>query len=158
MARLLTLLLSAMLGASACAAAPLPPLRPLDDGELSAVVGGDGLNFAAHIVLNDPTLVGAVTDSRLSIGFKGNGQSSFIVLKNVRGTVDMFSVSLSTVQMPDGSEAVAIGLPGYVKYSNFGFESLSVQSDPLAPVTSSMGSLNINGTLSIQGQVRMWAH
>lgn len=148
-------LLAAILSASACAA---PPLRPLDDGELASVVGGDGLNFAAHIVLNDPTLVGAVTDSRLSIGFNGNGQSSYIVLKNVRGTVDMFSVSLGTVQMPDGSEAVAIGLPGYVKYTNFGFESLSVQSDPLAPVNNSMGSLNINGTLAIQGQVRMWAH
>jgi hypothetical protein len=155
MARLLTLLLAALLGAPAWAT---PPLQPLDDGELSGVVGGDGLNFAAHIVINDPSLVGAVTDSRLSIGFNGNGQSSYIVLKNVRGTIDMFSVSLSTVQMPDGSDAVAIGLPGYVKYSNFGFESLSVQSDPLAPVTNSMGSLNINGTLSIQGQVRMWAH
>ena len=150
-----TLLFLAVLSAPARAA---PPLQPLDDGELSAVVGGDGLNFAAHIVLNDPTLVGAVTDSRLSIGFNGNGQSSYIVLKNVRGTVDMFSVSLSTVQMPDGGEAVAIGLPGYVKYTNFGFESLSVQTDPLAPVTGSMGSLNINGTLAIQGQVRMWAH
>lgn len=147
-----------------CAAAALPvraapaALAPLDDAALSQVAGGDSINFAAHVVLNDPSLVGAVADSRLSIGFNGNGQNSYIVIKNVRGTVDMFSVSLGPVKMADGSDAIAIGLPGYVKYSNFGFESLSVQGDPLAPVTSSMGALNINGTLSIQGQVRMWAH
>jgi hypothetical protein len=135
------------------------PLRALDDGELSQVSGGDGISFAAHVVLNDPTLVGAVSDSRLSLGFSGDGQNRYIVFKNVRGTVDMFAVSLGVHNRNDGGgDYIAIGLPGYVRYTNLGFESLSVQMDPAAPVTGNLGSLNINGTVSLQGQVRLWSH
>lgn len=135
------------------------PLQALDDSELSKVSGQDGISFAAHISLNDPTLVGAVSDSRLSLGFKGDGQNRYIVFKNVRGTVDMFAVSLGVQTRTDGGgDYIAIGLPGYVRYTNFGFESLSVQSDPNAPVTGNLGSLNINGTVSLQGQVRLWSH
>ncbi|SHN15586.1 hypothetical protein SAMN05192549_1058 [Duganella sacchari] len=135
-------------------------LRALDDGELSQVSGGDGISFAAHVVLNDPTLVGAVADSRLSLGFSGDGGSKrYIVFKNVRGTVDMFAVSLGVQTRTDGGgDYIAIGLPGYVKYTNFGFESLSVQNDPNAPVTGNLGSVNINGVVSLQGQVRFWGH
>ncbi|MES2164423.1 MAG: hypothetical protein V4476_24985 [Pseudomonadota bacterium] len=135
------------------------PLRALDDQELSQVSGQDGISFAAHISLNDPTLVGAVSDSRLSLGFNGDGQNRYIVFKNVRGMVDMFAVSLGVQTRPDGGgDYIAIGLPGYVRYTNFGFESLSVQTDPNAPVTGNLGSLNINGTVSLQGQVRLWSH
>lgn len=135
-------------------------LRPLDDAELSQVRGGDGISFAAHVVLNDPTLVGAVADSRLSLGFSGDGgQKHYIVFKNVRGVVDMFAVNLGVQTRSDGGgDYIAIGLPGYVHYTNFGFESLSVQSDPTAPVTGNLGSVNINGTVSLQGQVRFWGH
>ncbi|MYM24793.1 bacteriocin [Duganella sp. FT135W] len=134
-------------------------LKPLDDKELSQVSGGDGISFAAHVVLNDPTLVGAVADSRLSLGFAGDGQNRYIVFKNVRGTVDMFAVNLGVQTRTDGGgDYIAIGLPGYVHYTNLGFESLSVQTDPTAPVTNSLGSLNINGTVSLQGQVRFWGH
>jgi hypothetical protein len=57
-----------------------------------------------------------------------------------------------------GGDYIAIGLPGYVRYTNFGFESLSVQTDPNAPVTGNLGSFNINGNISLQGQVRLWSH
>jgi hypothetical protein len=135
------------------------PLRALDDSELSLVSGGDGISFAAHVVLNDPTLVGAVGDSRLSLGFKGDGVNRYIVFKNVRGTVDMFAVSLGVQARGDGGgDYIAIGLPGYVRYTNLGFESLSVQMDPLAPVSGNLGSININGTVALQGQVRLWGH
>ncbi|MRW85598.1 hypothetical protein GJ698_16060 [Pseudoduganella sp. FT26W] len=134
-------------------------LRALDDAELAKVIGGDGISFAAHVVLNDPTLVGAVSDSRLSLGFSGGGQNRYIVFKNVRGTVDMFTVNLGVQTRSDGGgDYIAIGLPGYVRYTNFGFESLSVQNDPSAPVTGNLGSININGTVSLQGQVRFWGH
>ena len=134
------------------------PLQSLDDAELSQVSARDGIAFAAHIVINDPTLVGAVADSRLSLGFGGDGPNRYVVIKNVRGVIDMFGVGLSVERKPDGSDYVALSLPGYVKYTNFGFESLSVQNDPLAPVSSSMGSVNINGSLWMQGQLRIWAH
>ncbi|WP_377703642.1 hypothetical protein [Pseudoduganella sp. UC29_71] len=135
-----------------------PPLQALDDQELAQVSARDGIAFAAHIVINDPTLVGAVTDSRLSLGFGGDGPNRYVVIKNVRGVIDMFGVGLSIERKPDGGDYVALTLPGYVKYTNFGFESLSVQNDPQAPVTSSMGSVNINGSLWMQGQLRIWAH
>jgi hypothetical protein len=154
MARALFLLMALMAGA-----AHADPLRALDDTELSQVSGGDGISFAAHVVLNDPTLVGAVSDSRLSLGFKGDGVNRYIVFKNVRGTVDMFAVSLGVQNRSDGGgDYIAIGLPGYVHYTNLGFESLSVQMDPNAPVTGNLGSININGTVSLQGQVRLWGH
>jgi hypothetical protein len=135
-----------------------PPLQALDDQELAQVSARDGIAFAAHIVINDPTLVGAVADSRLSLGFGGDGPNRYVVIKNVRGVIDMFGVGLSVERKSDGGDYVALTLPGYVKYTNFGFESLSVQNDPQAPVTSSMGSVNINGSMWMQGQLRIWAH
>jgi hypothetical protein len=95
---------------------------------------------------------------RLSLGFGGDGPNRYVVIKNVRGVIDMFGVGLSVERKPDGGDYVALTLPGYVKYTNFGFESLSVQNDPQAPVTSSMGSVNINGSMWMQGQLRIWAH
>jgi len=148
----------AILSACSCALAAAAP-QPLDDQELEQVTGRDGISFAAHISINDPSLVGAVTDSRLSLGFNGDGTNRYIVIKNLRGMVDMFAVSLSAKTRSDGSgDYIAIGLPGYVRYTNFGFESLSVQTDPMAPVTGNLGSMNINGTFSLQGEVRIWSH
>jgi hypothetical protein len=141
-----------------CGAARAGDLKPLDDEALSQVAARDGVSIAAHIVINDPTLVGAVADSRMSLGFGGDGAMRYIVLKNVRGVVDLAGVHIDAAKKPDGTDYVAVTLPGYVKFTNLGFESLSVQSDPLAPVTSSMGSINVNGTMSMQGQVHIWAH
>lgn len=149
----------AILCAGSCALAVAAPLQALDDQALEQVTGRDGISFAAHISINDPSLVGAVTDSRLSLGFNGDGTNRYIVIKNLRGTVDMFAVSLGAKSRSDGNgDYIAIGLPGYVRYTNFGFESLSVQTDPSAPVTGNLGSLNINGTVSLQGELRIWTH
>ncbi len=135
------------------------PSKPLDDNELSGVNARDGISFAAHISINDPTLVGAVTDSRLSLGFHDGAEPRYIVLRNVRGTVDMFAIGLNVQARPDGSgDYIAITLPSQVRYTNFGFESMSVQNDPNAAVTGNLGSVNINGSLQLQGQFRMWAH
>jgi len=68
----------------------------------------------------------------------------------------MFALTLDVLKKPDGSgDYVALGLPVYMKYTNYGFESLSVQTDPQAPATGNLGSFNINGTLSMQGQVEV---
>lgn len=149
----------AILAACSCAAALAQP-RALDDEELEKVTGQDGISFAAHVSINDPTLVGAVTDSRLSLGFNGDGSNRYLVIKNLRGTVDMYAVSLGARSRNDGSggDYIAIGLPGYVRYTNFGFESLSVQTDPTAPVTGNLGSMNLNGVVNLTGEVRIWTH
>lgn len=140
------------------AAHAAPPLRALDDKELEKVNARDGISFAAHIVINDPSLVGAVSDSRLSLGFNDGAQSHYVVLRNVRGVIDMSTVSIDVHQKPDGGDYVALTLPGTVHYTNFGFESMSVQNDPNAAVTNSLGSFNVSGDVHMTGQVRMWAH
>jgi hypothetical protein len=140
------------------AAAGAASLQPLDDEALGRVAARDGVSFAAHIVINNPELVGAVTDSRLSLGFGGDGPNRYVVIRNLRGVVDIGGVHIDIEKKPDGGEYVAVSMPSYVKFSSLGFESLSVQSDPLAPVTSSMGSVNVNGTMHMQGQFRIWAH
>ncbi|XLZ72720.1 hypothetical protein ABT364_12345 [Massilia sp. SR12] len=135
------------------------PPTALDDSELSSVTARDGISFAAHIVLNDPRLVGAVSDSRLSLGFHDGSQARYIVLRNVRGAVDMFAIGINVKPRPDGSgDYIAITLPAYTRYTNFGFESMSVQNDPNAAISGNLGSVNINGSLQMQGEFRMWAH
>ena len=135
------------------------PPRPLDDSELAGVNARDGISFAAHIVINDPTLAGAVTDSRFSLGFHDGGTPRYIVLRNVRGTVDLSATSVNVQARPDGNgDYIAITLPSQMRYTNFGFESMSVQNDPGAAVTGNLGSVNLDGSLQIQGQFRMWAH
>ncbi len=135
------------------------PLHALDDSDLAQVAGQDGVSFAAHIVINDPTLAGAVSDSRLSLGFAGaDGSRRYLVLRNVRGVIDMATVGIDVHTRPDGGDYLALTLPGTVRFERFGFASMSVQNDPLAPVTASMGSLDIDGTLNMTGQLRLWAH
>lgn len=153
MRRLLSLILS-LLVISGHALAQ----QPLDDAALSDVSGADGVNFAMHLSLNDPTLANPSVDSRISMGFNVDGRTTHIVVRNLRGALDVFGLSLDVEKKPDGTDYLAIGLPAHVKYTDFGFESLSVQTDPAAPVTESLGRLSVNGTINMQGQLRMWAH
>ena len=132
--------------------------QPLDDAELSDVSGADGVSFAISLNLNDPTLTNAVADSRISMGFNVDGKTTHIVMRNPRGKLDIFGVSLDVEKKPDGSDYLAVGLPAHTKYTDFGFESLSVQTDPTGPVTESLGRWSANGTVNMQGQLRMWAH
>lgn len=142
------------LSASVMAQGPLP----LDDDELGQVSGGDGISIAMHYALNDPSIPG-VTQNRRSWGFKDeNGQSTYLVYQNMHGTIDMFALKLDVEKTPDSADYLAITLPPHLKFTNFGFDSLSAQTDPLGPVTDSIGGFNVNGTLSMQGQLRLWAH
>ncbi|HEX2530002.1 MAG TPA: hypothetical protein VHK70_00865 [Burkholderiaceae bacterium] len=150
--------LGAAIGLWLAASALAQPPRPLDDAELSGIDGRDGVALALHLSLNDPTLPNAVADSRLSVGFNVDGTNTYLVVKNLRGAIDLFSVTVDIRQKPDGTDYVALGLPGHVKFTNFGFESLSAQADPLAPVTESLGRINLDGTLSLKGELRLWAH
>lgn len=155
-ALLLAMVLASSVAASTAAAAQ--ELQPLPDAELSRVSGADGINFAMHLALNDPTLPNPVTDSRISLGFKVDGKTNYLVIKNLRGTIDMAGVSLSVNKQQDGSDYLALALPSTMKFTNFGMDSLSAQADPLAPVTDSIGRFTVNGSISMQGQFRFWAH
>ena len=144
-------LLVAVVGLCLHGAALAQQLRALDDAELAQVRGGDGVSIAMHFVPNIGSLTWGMKDAA--------GQTSYVVIKYLGGAIDMFALTLDVLKKPDGSgDYVALGLPTYMKYTNYGFESLSVQADPQAPITGNLGSFNVNGTLSMQGQVRFWAH
>jgi hypothetical protein len=132
--------------------------RALDDSELALVAGGEGISIAMHLALNDPALANPGADSRLAFGFDVDGKKTYLVFRNLRGMIDMFGLKLDIASRPDGGDYSAITLPVLLKFNNFGFDSFSAQADPLAPVTESLGRVNINGSLSMQGQLRLWAH
>ena len=148
---MLKTLLAALVALGLHAAALAQPLQVLDDAELAQVRGGDGVSIAMHFAPNIGSLTWGMKDAA--------GQTSYVVIKNMSGAIDMFALTLDVLKKPDGSgDYVALGLPVYMKYTNYGFESLSVQTDPQASTTGNLGSFNINGTLSMQGQIRFWAH
>jgi hypothetical protein len=133
------------------------PVR-LDEKELSSVSGRDGVSFAVRLELNTSNADGATGDSRLWIGQQVDGRTTYTVVKNLSGVVQMVSLNISTHSAPDGTSYVAFSLPGSTRFTDVGFESLSVQADPRAPVTESLGRFTLNGEVTMQGQLRLWAH
>jgi hypothetical protein len=150
--RLLAFLLPAML----CGAAWAGPQR-LDDDELAQVRGADGVSFAVRLQLNRPD-DGSIGDSRLTIGQTVDGRTTYTVLKNVGGLIQMVGLNISAQTAGDGTNYLALTLPAWTKFTDTGFESLSVQADPRGPVTDSLGRITLNGELQMQGQLRLWSH
>lgn len=150
-------LLAACLAWACCQPAAAAP-TPLDDGELAAVRGGDGVSFALRLEMNTVAPGGVPGDSRLWIAQVVDGRTTYTVLKNVSGVIQMFALNLSSQTNADGMSYLALTLPSYVRFTDVGFDSLSVQADPRAAVTDSLGKFTLNGALSMQGQLRLWAH
>ncbi len=137
--------------------APARGLESLDDETLANVSGRDGIAFAVSLRLNDPNNSSPVTDNRLVTGFNVGGQQQYLVVRNLRGSMDMFAVLIDVAHKPDGDDYLAVTLPGYLRFGHFGFESMSAQTDPRGPITGNLGRFEIDGMLSMRGQVRMWA-
>jgi hypothetical protein len=150
------LLLPLLLGAWAGAAVAGP--APLADSELAAVGGADGVSFAVRLELNREGDHLAPGDSRLWIGQQVDGRTTYTVLKNVSGVVQMVGLNIAAKSAPDGTSYVALTLPSMTRFTEVGVESISVQADPRAPVTESLGRFTLNGELQMQGQLRLWAH
>ena len=150
--RLLAILLPAMLGRAAWAGP-----QPLADDELAQVRGADGISFAVRLQLNRPG-DGTTGDSRLTIGQVVDGRTTYTVLKNVGGVIQMVGLNISPQTAADGTNYLALTLPAYTRFTDTGFESLSVQADPRAAVTQSLGQVTLNGELQMQGQLRLWSH
>jgi len=150
--------IAVLLACAACAASlPARALAPLDDASLSSYVGGDGVSIAVHLNLNYPNATDPVVNSTLTVGFDVGGQTNYAVLLNPHGVLDLFSFTFDTVQRGDGGgDVLVIGLPTFVGFQNFGFDALGIQSDPTAPISGDLGHVILNGTLSMQGQLRVW--
>jgi hypothetical protein len=131
--------------------------QALPDSELARVSGADGISFAVDLNLNrqpDNT----TSDSRLIIGQKVDGRMTYLVLRNIGGVIQMVSLNISPQLAPDGTNYVALTLPGYVRFTDTGFDSLSVQADPHGPVSGNLGRVSLNGEMTMQGQLRLWSH
>lgn len=132
----------------------------MSDEELAAVEGRDGVGLAVHLELNNPLLSGQPTDSRLLAGFNVNGTTTYAIVHNLGGVMDLIALTLNVRQRADGGgDYVDIGLPGFVGFRQFGFRALAAQTDPLAPIAPSAnyGQLLLNGTGSMTGHVYLWA-
>jgi hypothetical protein len=135
--------------------------QPLADEELAQVRGADGISFAVRLQLNRPTngeMSGTTGDSRLTIGQTVDGRTTYTVLKNIGGVIQMVGLNISPQTAADGTNYLALTLPVWTKFTDTGFDSLSVQADPRGPVTQSLGQVTLNGELQMQGQLRLWSH
>jgi hypothetical protein len=131
--------------------------QALPDSELARVSGADGISFAVDLNLNrqpDNT----TGDSRLIIGQKVDGRMTYLVLRNIGGVIQMVGLNISPQTAADGTNYVALTLPGYVRFTDTGFDSLSVQADPHGPVSGNLGRVSLNGEMTMQGQLRLWSH
>jgi hypothetical protein len=131
--------------------------QPLADEELAQVRGADGISFAVRLQLNRPA-DGSTGDSRLTIGQTVDGRTTYTVFKNIGGLIQMVGLNISAQTAADGTNYLALTLPAYTRFTDTGFESLSVQADPRAPVTETLGRVTLNGELQMQGQLRLWSH
>jgi hypothetical protein len=143
----------AMLSCGLAVAGP----TPLPDSELAAVRGADGISFAVDLNLNrqpDNTL----GDSRLIIGQKVDERTTYIVVRNIGGRIQMLGLNISPQTAADGTNYVALTLPGYTRFTDTGFDSISVQADPRGAVSGNLGKISLNGEMTMQGQLRLWSH
>lgn len=140
-----------------CACAQAGPV-PLEDSDLAQVRGADGISFAMRLELNQPGADGVALDSRLYVAHEVQGKTTYTVFKNVSGVVQMVGLSLSAKTSAGGQEYMAIGLPALTRFTDLGFESLSMQADPQAPVTNSLGRFSLDGEMRMTGQLRLWSH
>lgn len=131
--------------------------KPLPDSELAAVRGADGISFAVDLNLNrQPD--NATGDSRLTIGQKVDERTTYIVVRNIGGRIQMLGLNISPQTAADGTSYVALTLPAYTRFTDTGFDSISVQADPRGAVSGNLGRVSINGEMMMQGQLRLWSH
>jgi len=131
--------------------------KPLPDSELAAVRGADGISFAVDLNLNrQPD--NSTGDSRLIIGQKVDERTTYIVVRNIGGRIQMLGLNISPQTSADGTNYVALTLPGYTRFTDTGFDSISVQADPHGAVSGNLGRISLNGEMTMQGQLRLWSH
>jgi len=94
--------------------------------------------------------------NRTTVGFAVNGVTTYWVIHNLSGMMDLFNIAFDTVPGPDGN-AVQIALPRQLYFKNFGIDALAAQTDPTAPIGASLGQIKLNGMAQMQGQLLIWA-
>lgn len=148
-----------------CAAgsAMADPGKTLDDTELGAITGQNGISFATNVALNQVYQGSSTTQSRLALGFTGtDGKTNYLVFKRPHGVLGIYGLTLDVKNRTDGGGSYCeIGLPSTLSFNDVGFDSLNAQTTSAVqqtPFNQTLGSLSINGRLSMTGQLRVWAN
>ncbi|MEP6502615.1 MAG: hypothetical protein ABJD97_04765 [Betaproteobacteria bacterium] len=128
---------------------------PLTDDELGTVAG-KGVAVLVHLELNSALLRGEAIDSRLSAGFTVDSVTTYAIAQNFGGVLDLFAITLDPSSRAGGPDYLAIGMPYYLGARQFGVRAIGVQTDASAPINGSLGSLLLNGTANMTGQLNLW--
>ena len=148
------LLLACTLGLAASGA--FAEKKSLDDDELRAV-SGKGISIAVNLQLNTGAIAGNGADSRVSAGFNVGGVTTYAIVQNFGGGLQLYSITIDPSVKPDGTSYLAIGMPSFVGAQDFGVHAIGVQTDASAPIANGLGSLTLNGTAAMTGQLNLWA-
>ncbi len=132
-----------------------PSLKaPLSDEELGGISGQAGIVLNAHLELS----TGLGAENRISLGFKVGANTSYLLLDKLSGTLDLLGLSLRAVAGPaEVGDVIELTLPSFLGFKDFGVKAIGVQADPLAPLSNSLGQIQLNGSLQMQGQVLLWS-
>ena len=128
---------------------------PLDDEQLRSV-SAKGIVIAVNLQLNAGAIAGTAPPSNISAGFVVGGTTTYAIVQNFGGGLQMFSITIDPSTKPDGTGYLAIGMPGYLNAQDFGIHAIGVQTDASAPLAGSLGALTLNGTASMTGQLNVW--
>ena len=129
--------------------------KPLDDDEMRAV-SAKGISIAVNLQLNTSAIAGTAPPSNISAGFVVAGTTTYAIVQNFGGGLQLFSITIDPSTKPDGNGYLAIGMPGYINAKDFGIHAIGVQTDPNAPLAGSLGALTLNGTAAMTGQMNLW--
>jgi hypothetical protein len=130
--------------------------KALDDDELRAVAG-KGISIAVNLQLNAGAIGGSGADSRITAGFNVGGVTTYAIVQNFGGGLQLFSISIDPTLRADGTAYLAIGMPSLVGAQDFGVHAIGVQTDASAPIVASLGSIVLNGSAAMTGQLNLWA-
>lgn len=139
--------------AASCACAEK---KPLDDEQLRSVAA-KGIALAIDLQLNTGAIAGTTAPSNISAGFLVAGTTTYAIVQNFGGGLQLFSITIDPSTKPDGSGYLAIGMPTYLNAQDFGIHAIGVQTDLNAPLNGSLGALTLNGVASMTGQLNLWA-
>jgi hypothetical protein len=140
---------------AACSLAARADKVALSDDELGDV-SGKGVAILVDLRLNAGLLTGQNIDARISAGFTVDGTTTYAIAQNFGGILDMFAITLDPSTNAAGLSYLAIGMPYYFAAKDFGVRALAVQTDPTGPITSSLGSILVNGSANMTGQLNLW--
>ena len=128
---------------------------PMSDEQLGTVAG-QGVAVFVHLELNAGLLTGQAIDSRISAGFTVGGVTTYAIAQNFGGLLDLYAITLDPTTRVGASDYLAIGMPNTLNAVQFGVRAIGVQTDPSAPITNSLGSLILNGSANMTGQLNVW--